>query len=331
MSTPMVPPRPTARQAPPAEIEIPQQQPVVPPRPNPKHLDRGVSPSGRHFSQSPFNEKYDPLSLTKTKSREPVRKRPSVTALPGLGSEGYEYAEVQYQPAQPISAVAADAAHQTRNVADDLKLHAPKPSLPTTAAAAQVQPITRTDSTVAAAHGIGRPPSQDGEALGRVISRASISRPDSVSSDRRKSVFEEGPADHGGFRVPINPLLGDVQAPSPAPVGMSPHHTGHSPHEGRQKRHHRTKSGREVFVPSDSYGLHGHGMQPSGNLERDWYSKHPGELKQEEVAGHGVYESIYSGRSAFALSSDDLNKIVRNTVSRGSGFGKSSRTTTIPN
>ena len=46
---------------------------------------------------------------------------------------------------------------QTRNVANDLKLHAPKPSLPVSSAKARVSTVTRTDSGQAAAYGIGKP------------------------------------------------------------------------------------------------------------------------------------------------------------------------------
>ena len=119
--------------------------------------------------------------------------------------------------------------------------------------------------------------------------------------------------------MPINPLLGDVQAPSPAPFGsaLTPTHTGGI--EKRRPHHSRTKSGREVFLPPGSYGLHGHGVVPNDKFEQDWYQKHPDQLAHEEQYGHGVYESIGSGRGNFALSSDDLNKIVRGT--RGAGFG----------
>lgn len=231
-----------------------------------------------------------------------------------------EYAEIQYQPMELSSVLAADAAAQTRNVSEDLQLHAPKPSLPRSSATAQVQAVTRTDSQQAAVHGLGKLP-QDEEPVGRVRSRASFSRPtSSVSGERRSSVVygdEQGPAELG-LRVPINPLLGDVQAPSPA-TGLTPHHTGQNGEQ--KKRHSRSKSGRDS-APPGSYGLHGHGVAPQDKFEKDWYAKHPEQLQYEESHGHGVYESIGSGRGNFALSSDDLNKIVRATASRGAGFGK---------
>ena len=293
-------------------------------------MDRSVSPS--NYPRSPLNEPYSPLG--RMRSRDPVAeegglpKRPSVQHLPSVGQEGLEYADLQYQPVQPTSALGADAAAQTRNIAEDLHLHAPKPSLPKSSAIAQVQAVTRTDSSSAAQHGIGNatPAGQDHhtEPLGRITSRASFSRPGSSSSQqqgRRSSMAQDD--DHGpaelGMRVPINPLMGDVQAPSPAP--QTPSHTGQNG-EKRRLHHTRTRSGRDALPPG-SYGLHGHGVPSSDPFEQDWYAKHPEELVSEEAHGHGVYEGIGSGRGAFAMSSDDLNKIVRDTGGRGAGFGES--------
>lgn len=221
-----------------------------------------------------------------------------------------EYANIQYDSQDSPTGLEADAGAQTRTIAQDLQLHAPKPSLPKASATAQVQGVTRTD--------IGRS-SHDDLTMTRTRSRQSFSRPDSAASggNRRRSVVyddEQGPAEIG-LRVPINPLLGDVQAPTPA--GMSPQVTGDS-----SRRHSRKKSGVEDFRPPDSYGLHGHGTIANTRFERDWYAKHPELLEHEEGRGHGVYEGIGSGRGSFALSSSELNKLVRDTASRGSGVGR---------
>lgn len=282
----------------------------MPPRPTSKQLERSVSPG--HFPRSPLNEPY---GLTKTRTIEALRP-PSVDHLPQAGEEGLEYANVQYAP-RTSSALAQDANTQTRLVAEDLHLHAPKPSLPKSSATAQVQGVTRTDSAQAASHGLGRESHED-LTLGRTRSRQSFSRPDSAASgDRRRSAYLE---DHGpseiGLRVPINPLLGDVQAPTPQ--GMSPQVTGDA-----HGRHGRKKSSANDVRPPDVYGLHGHGTIANSQFEREWYAKHPEQLEHEEGHGHGVYEGIGSGRGNLALSSDQLNKIVRETASRGSGFGES--------
>ncbi|KAJ4525247.1 hypothetical protein HRR83_000923 [Exophiala dermatitidis] len=327
---PTVPPRPTRAQQ--AAAHGANKLPEVPPRPLNKRLERSVSPG--HYPRSPLNEPWNGnLARQKTNEQtEAMPRRPSVQHLPSLGQEGMEYGEIMEQAnQQPPSASAppTESVTQTRNIAQDLKLHAPKPSLPKSSAAAQIQAVTRTDSQQAAQHGIGKPstPSQDeGDSLGRVRTRTSFSRPNStVGNERRSSIHgdESGPAELG-LRVPINPLLGDVQAPTP---GMTPSHTGDS--AAYRKLHSRSKS-RDVSAPPGSYGLHGHGVIPQDKFEKDWYAKHPEAAQHEETTGHGVYESIGSGRGSFALSSDDLNKIVRETAIRGSGLGTSSTTYSYP-
>ncbi|KIY03424.1 uncharacterized protein Z520_00115 [Fonsecaea multimorphosa CBS 102226] len=342
---PTIPPRPVRAQQ--AAAHGAGRLPDIPPRPINKRLERSLSPS--HYPRSPLNEPWS-ANLTRHKtneqaSAEGLPRRPSVQYLPSLGQEGMEYAEImdmesemqtdtQTSQQPPISTLAADAAAQTRNIAQDLQLHAPKPSLPKSSATAQVQAVTRTDLQQASSHGLGKPstPSQDeGEGLQQVRTRSSFSRPSStIGGERRPSVFgdeESGPAELG-LRVPINPLLGDVQAPSPA-LGLSPAHTGTNG-DKRRPTHSRAKASREIFTPPGSYGLHGHGVAPQDRFEKDWYAKHPEVAQIEETLGHGVYESIGSGRGAFALSSDDLNKIVRDTASRGSGFGTTGTTFSYP-
>jgi hypothetical protein len=48
-----------------------------------------------------------------------------------------------------------------------------------------------------------------------------------------------------------------------------------------------------------------------------YYEKHPELLKRETGYTPGVVE-----KAEWALSSDDLNKIVRDTASRGAGIGE---------
>lgn len=305
---PAIPPRPVRADA--AAAHGASRLPEIPPRPIPKRMDRSVSPL--NHPRSPLNE---PHGLQKIKSIDLPRRPPSVHHLPSAGEEGMEYANVQYQPEELSPVLGQDAAAQAIRPAQDLHVHAPKPSLPSAAATAKVQPVTRTDSAQAAGHGIGRTTST--EPVGRTRSRGSFSRPDSATSaERRMSLgqLEEEIPPEMGLRVPINPLLGEVQAPTPA--GLSPQGTGEF---GR--RHSRKKSAFDDHRPPDTYGLHGHGVIADTQFERDWYAKHPEQLEHEEGHGQGVYEGIGSGRGSYALSSDELNKIVRNTASRGAGFG----------
>ncbi|KAK5072036.1 hypothetical protein LTS08_000866 [Lithohypha guttulata] len=313
---PTIPPRPVKQQA---VAQGVSKLPDIPPRPQNRRVDRSISPS--HYPRSPLNDPYVP---SRPKDLTSSMRPPSVHHLPTPGEEGMEYANIQYSSDPPASALAQDAAAQKRTIAEDLHLHAPKPSLPTSTATAQVQGVTRTDSAQATSQGLRRP-SNDDLTPTRTRSRQSFSRPDSTQADeRRRSVVpeEHGPAELG-LRVPINPLLGDVQAPTPQ--GLSPQATGES---GR--RHNRRKSGLEDFLPPDSYGLHGHGMIANNKFERDWYAKHPDQLEHEEGHGHGVYEGIGSGRGSYALSSDELNKIVRDTASRGAGFGTQKSINSFP-
>ena len=315
---PSIPPRPVKQQA---AAQGVSKLPDIPPRPQKQRGDRSISPA--NFPGSPLNEPY---GLHKIKSPTLPARPPSVHHLPTPGEEGLEYANLQYNTNNPSSALAQDAAAQTRTIAEDLHLHAPKPSLPKASATAQVQNVTKTDTEDAVGISNGnRRTSQDDLLPTRTRSRHSFARPESAarpdsaaSGDRRRSVIygdEQGPAEIG-LRVPINPLLGDVQAPTPQ--GLSPQVTGESP----AKAHNRKRSGMQDFRPPDSYGLHGHGVIANTKFEHDWYAKHPEQLEHEEGHGHGVYESTGSGRGTYALSSDELNKIVRDTASRGAGFGR---------
>ena len=305
--------------------------PEVPPRPAQKRFDRSVSPN--HFSQSPL---YDPpsgynpgRSISNDLSNLSLPARPPSVTLPSIGQEGNEYADIDYSGPAPEHSTTPEGEAQMRNIGGDLKLHAPKPSLPQASAKAQVKAVTRTDDQQAAAHGFGKagtPTNDDSEPFGRSpkLKAASITRSGSQPSgppSRRQSIApgeeEQGPAELG-LRVPINPNMGDVQAPSPAPFSILADH--HMP--GKKRHHSRTKSGREVYLPPGSYGLHGHGVQSHDKFDKDWYAKHPDQYLHEETIGHGHYSATGSGRGEWALSSDDLNKIVRETASRGAGLGR---------
>lgn len=112
---------------------------------------------------------------------------------------------------------------------------------------------------------------------------------------------------------------GDVQAPSPNPSaaiyapGVGFHNDG-----SQKPRHHgRRLSGKGFEAPPGSYGLHGHGVIPNDKFEKAYYEKHP-ELLQKEC---GQYGGAIDNRGEFVLSSEDLNKLVRETASRTSGLG----------
>jgi hypothetical protein len=245
-------------------------------------------------------------------SRELPQRPPSVD-FPTVGEEGNEYAQIQEHLNIPNLEESAPL-EQTKSVAGDLPLHAPKASLPASTAKSRIQAVTRTDSHQAAAAGIGKAVSEDH--IGHNLTRASSSqpsRPTSIYSKDFADIEEQGIPEIG-LQIPLYPNAGDVQAPSPSPALFTSHTAGTSlaPQSGGQTplRHHtRTKSGRDVFNgPPGSYGLHGHGVNMNDPFEKDWYQKHPDDMKKEEQGEYGP--AISETRKEWALTSDELNKLV---------------------
>ena len=317
--------------------------PKIPPRP----AQRVVEPplNRDNFPRSPLNEvpfamnhgaKFGNLQNQNDLEANMgvnLPPRPPSVSLPSVGQEGNEYADIVYEKPQEAAEGATSAQmepEQTRNVGKDLPLHAPTPSLSTSTAKARVAAVTRTDSTLAAAAGIGKAgtPHDDKSPHSRALRpKVSFSRPESSASTERPDSALATDSDHGipeiGQRVPMYPDAGDVQAPSPAPFSPNPPSGPGVPHEASQKsgrNHSRTRSGKETFRgPPGSYGMHGHGLQHNDQFEKAWYDKHPDALVRAESGQYGP--GIGGGRGEWALSSEDLNKIVRDTAKRGSGFG----------
>lgn len=250
-------------------------------------------------------------------------QRPPSVSLPSIGQEGNEYSEIDYKPSaqDPGPESSGNEPQETRNIGSDLPLHAPRPSFSDSTAKARVSTVTRTDSTQAAAAGIGKapPPLDDKNPQDRPLkAKVSFRAPSAASTERPGSAQAED--EHGipeiGQRVPMYPDAGDVQAPSPSPfqqafpTGVGFHNSGTQ----RPPRHHRrTPSGKEIMPPG-SYGMHGHGLASNDHFERSWYEKHPEALEKEEGGQYGP--GIGGDRGEWALSSEDLNKLVRETSSK---------------
>ena len=272
MSTaiPQIPPRPTRahQQLSAADpgSSFSNDLPKIPPRPAHRRHDRSMSPNRESYARSPLNEapflanygNQGNSSLFSTgsdnASATDLPRRPSSVALPSIGQEGSEYAEVFTAPEELGSSPT-----QTRNVANDLQLHAPKPSLPQSSATARVSAVTRTDSSQAAAYGIGKSASSDDKDPGSrgLKTKASFASHASNGTERRPSSVE---SDHGipeiGQRVPMYPNAGDVQAPSPAPFAQ-PYSPGIGFHnDGSKPRHHgrRTSARGNNDLPLEAYG-----------------------------------------------------------------------------
>jgi hypothetical protein len=335
MAAPSIPPRPSRSQNMPAassNIDVPQ----VPARPR-RNVERSMSPNRDTFARSPLNgPSYlnHVSSIDKPSSglaRELPIRPPSVT-LPSVGQEGSEN-----EHATPAPEEQADPLQEakTTNVAHGLPLHAPKASLPVATAKQRIAAVTRTDSSQAAALGIGKAHSNASETdLGHTLTRSSSrqsqtkSRPPSLYKQDTIETLEELGIPNIGLQVPMYPNAGDVQAPTPSP-GMPPPSTGigffNNGGGSVTPRHHsRTKSGRDVFHgPPGSYGMHGHGVNKTDPFEKAWYDKHPEALARATKGEYGP--AISEDRKEWALSSEELNKLVHtNSLNSMGNIGLSS-------
>ncbi|KAH8598839.1 altered inheritance of mitochondria protein 21 [Bisporella sp. PMI_857] len=334
-SMPQVPPRPVRAQAQghTGSGTLGSDLPKIPPRPI-RRINRSPSPNRESYARSPLNEMPPHFSnqasqnnsslytngSANTSSTE-LPPRPSSVVLPSIGQEGSEYADV-FSASEELSASPTN----TRNIAGDLKLHAPKPSLPISSAKRRVSTVTRTDSDQAAAFGIGRAHSDDAHpSSGSLKKKGSVSSTVSHGSNGTERPPSSLDSEHGipeiGQRVPMYPNAGDVQAPSPG-IFSTPFAPGIRFHnDGSKPRHHgRRTSARGSEIPFDAYGKHGHGQTPKDHFEKAYYEKHPELYKKETGHYHGPFAEE---RPEWAMSSEDLNKIVRDTASRGVGLGTS--------
>ena len=231
-------------------------------------------------------------------------------------------------------------------MSDKIPLHAPVASVPKSTAKSRIEPVTRTDSTQAAAAGIGRAkpdddvhnaPAESSPSLHPVVSRTddlkrvpsadpfplrqktsfSRSTPNLPQSTSKPASVYENEHEHGipeiGRQIPLNPNAGDAQAPSPAPT-QSQHTPGIGYfNDGSGRAHTRRKSARPELAPTESYGLHGHSQDPYDHFEKEWYAKNPKRAAQE---GYNVYGRE---RPETALSSAELNRLVTQTSDIGMG------------
>ena len=299
---PTIPPRPSKKQDTGGSSSA-KPPPKIPPRPT-RNLQRKISED--RFAPSPLNEGFpkDPKGSrlnpdeTDKFSSEPhdTPERPGSVTMPSLGEEGSEYAAVTEELRDPESPQPESPEH-TRTVAGDMKIHAPKPSLPVQSAKQQVAAIARIGSDKAASFGLGKGLSE--ESL-TTSPRKKKSVTSAISTEDGRDIDEEHGIPEIGQRVPMNPNTGDVQAPSPAPGSPA------------ASKHNRRPSSRG----DDYYGRHGHGHVTSNRLEKEYYDKHPEELERELPR---PYHERYND---YAMSKNDLNDIIRDTADRGSGLGR---------
>ncbi|KAF2145087.1 uncharacterized protein K452DRAFT_316209 [Aplosporella prunicola CBS 121167] len=312
---PSIPTRPSRSTQNPT-ISEPADAPKVPPRPS-RSIERSVSPHRDTFARSPLN---DPTFINgsnnnKRLSASDLPQRPPSVSLPSIGQEGSEY--------DSIATPGDESSPRETRDAEGLQLHAPRAQVPQSTAKSRIQGVTRTDSSQAAAAGFGKTASSDTD---RKLSHsrspsaaARMSRPQSIHDD----------SEHGipsiGLQVPMYPNAGDVQAPTPSQYSNAPS-TGigffNNGGQSAERHHTRSKSGRENFyAPPGSYGRHGHGVVPQDVFEKDWYAKHPEDAAREAQGEYGP--AISENRKEWALSSDQLNRLVQDSANSGVGMGTS--------
>lgn len=331
MATPTIPPRPTRTQNSHAGGSSNMEVPKIPPRPAKRSVERSISPHRDTFARSPLN---DPAFLHNNQHHQKeshlsaeVPPRPPSVTLPSIGQEGSEYASYEDLHQTLSREVSRDegagSPQQTKNVAGDLPLYQPTASVPSSTAKNRIQTVTRTDSSQAAAAGIGKLAPDDRSTQGGDSGRSDSS----AGNHTRPGSMYKDDEEHGipeiGVQVPMYPNAGDVQAPTPSPyeqggsTGVGFHNKGGLP----SGRHHgRTKSGREIFHgPPGSYGLHGHGIIPKTEFEQKWYEKHPEDMAREKAGEYGPH--IQVNRKDYHWVGDDLTKLVHSSSSKGAGMG----------
>ncbi|KEQ65706.1 uncharacterized protein M437DRAFT_41245, partial [Aureobasidium melanogenum CBS 110374] len=304
---PKVPPRPARTQERAADPTM--NAPIIPPRPQ-RRTERSVSPMRGEYTRSPLNDMpttspnaNGKMYSQRNLSAQDLPPRPPSVSLPSIGQEGSEYANLEEEQA---------AAEQHRNISPDLPMHAPTASVPQSTAKSRIQTVTRTDSSQAASHGIG----SAGDSVHPLRAKASFSR-SNLSLSHEPTEEDEHGIPEIGVQVPMLKYAGDVQAPTPT---LSKAGTPSiSFNDAAPRNHHRKRSSRQEFHgPPGSYGLHGHRQDPTDQFEKAWYAKHPEELVKE----HRPYDPGHAPGD-WALSSEDLNKLVHQNSGRGLGMGTS--------
>lgn len=269
----------------------------MPPRP----VKRGPSPNPDRYAPSPLNGGIPIKPGRPSSNDEPIDRSKSVEIPNVVGEEGVEYAALadQLSPSREPST----SPETTRSVDENMKIHAPRAEMPAVSAKQRIMQVTRTDSDRAASFGIGKPSSDIPSP-----SNGSLKKKASTASGLSHSEVED--EEHGipeiGVQVPLLATAGDVQAPSPAPGALGT--------SDPAKAHKRKSSSRGL--PPGSYGLHGHNVAPLDKLDKQYYQKHPELLKLE----HHVYQ--HDRATDFSLSSEKLNKMVRESEQSGLGVGK---------
>ncbi|POS88131.1 hypothetical protein EPUL_000513 [Erysiphe pulchra] len=279
------------------------EPPKLPSRPSIKRLSRSISPNQDNYARSPLNEA--PLNLDKNiagnqvsatisgrLSETEICHLPSVK-LPSIGQEGTEYADVYKTQDENLNKFPIDNKHTSSSYQFD----EPESNYLKSGVKLLSTEIAHTDSSKDSVMKI------TSESLGI----------DRQISDISKNV--QGIPQIGLF-VPMYPNAGDVQAPSQSRKANKITATTSDDHKEEYKNESQKLNGRGQEIPSDAYGRYGHGIISQDLFDKAYYKKHP-ELFKKEIGCYG------ETRPEWAMSSEDLNKIVQDTASHGTGIGSS--------
>ncbi|RKF82350.1 putative protein impact protein [Golovinomyces cichoracearum] len=293
-------------------------------RPNDERLDKSIYPSQDLHA---FSQNIMALNLNERRDQEPVDTencavsgaeicRPSSVNLPSLGEEGIEYDDV-YVGLENESELPST---KVSNNSKDYTHHAPNSTSPCSSTVVDSSMTNHTGSSKTSEKensidAITRKEDSQSRSTSRNITHADHCIP---------NLSNELGIPQIGQYVPMNPNAGDVQAPPPS-LGSHVATGAILSENGAQKRNHTRKlSGRDKDIPSDSYGRFGHGIIiTQDRFDKAYYKKHP-ELLKKETGFYG------EARPEWAMSSEDLNKIVRDTASHGTGVGASSKNIGTP-
>ncbi|EGD94983.1 hypothetical protein TESG_02478 [Trichophyton tonsurans CBS 112818] len=136
---PPIPPRPSR-----SPNNANANPPKIPPRPT-SRPDRNSPPKLDSFTPSPLNAPPSSRLLGADSPIDPSI-RPDSATLPPTAPKLVELRNPVTQ-GEKVAGYGVEQPAETRNVHQDLHLHAPRPSLPTSSATAQVQAVTRTDAS----------------------------------------------------------------------------------------------------------------------------------------------------------------------------------------
>lgn len=285
-------------------------KPKIPSRPSDKRLGRSISPSQENYARSPLTKA--PLNLNKdpdgnhhsanysTRFTDTENCHQLSIRLPSIGQEGTEYADVYISQDENLNKLSLN----NKDVNNSDQFLKPGPTNPNS----EVKSLASTMD-----HKDFRKES--------VIATSNVNNGiDSQVSDSCKNT--QGIPQIGLF-VPMYPNAGDVQAPSQSLTISTVPDTSTDYNKAESKYFSQRLNGRGQEIPSDAYGRYGHGFISQDLFDKAYYKKHP-ELFKKEIGSYGEM------RPEWALSSEDLNKIVQDTATNGTGIGSSTASFAAP-